>query len=134
MKIVFISVIVCKIILNFRRVEKQRGTSDKDILGLADFKTELSETLMKLADHVRIGRPSKEINEHINLKRKKATAAQLPPKEIRLDNIGHTPQWTEKRLSCKLPGCNKLGFIGCSKCKVQLCLNKDRNCYEKFHS
>ena len=72
--------------------------------------------------------------------------ANLPPKrkrkvqkktndDIRKDGIDHLPLWEEKRQRCAMcPGPAAFSYVKCQKCQVWLCLNKDRNCFRKFHA
>ena len=72
--------------------------------------------------------------------------ANLPPKwkrkvqkktndDIRKDGIDHLPLWEEKRQRCAMcPGPAAFSYVKCQKCQVWFCLNKDRNCFRKFHA
>ena len=67
------------------------------------------------------GKPSNDTEKNFILKKMKGHATQpIPQSDIRHDGIGYLPIYTEKRFSCKLPGCN--GRIGtyCEKCKVNI--------------
>jgi hypothetical protein len=86
-----------------------------------------------------IGQPQKRkrpfctLDEAIEAKRKRSSASSIPPKDVRLDFVGHFPQWSEKQARCKLPNCKSKTYVKCVKCKIDLCFNKDRNCFQKFH-
>lgn len=47
--------------------------------------------------------------------------------------INHMPIWLENRGRCKYPECGGKSYVACQKCKVTLCINKDRNCFINFH-
>ena len=53
--------------------------------------------------------------------------------DVRTDGDSHLPSWVEKRQRCKMNNCDRLSYISCLKCGVNLCLNKDRNCFLDFH-
>ncbi|GFS04070.1 PiggyBac transposable element-derived protein 3 [Elysia marginata] len=57
---------------------------------------------------------------------------KIPPPELRLDGLDHYPEYTT-RGRCKNDQCDSLTYIKCSKCDTYVCLNKERNCYAKFH-
>lgn len=56
-----------------------------------------------------------------------------PKPSITLDKMGHYPIFSKKMTRCKNDECNKKTRIHCSKCKVALCIVKNRNCFLKFH-
>jgi len=58
----------------------------------------------------------------------------IPGPDIRLDKVGHFPAVGESRYTCKLPGCSGKVVIYCVKCNVNLCCDKKRNCFYKFHN
>ena len=80
------------------------------------------------------GRSSNESQALIELKKKQRPSFCVPTKEVRLDSFEHWPHWTNNRNRCKLPSCNKLCFIICTKCQAALSFNNERNCFAKFHS
>lgn len=48
------------------------------------------------------GRPS-EVQRQLEAKKRKTSAAILPPQGVRLDQLSHWPQWTATRQRCKRP-------------------------------
>ncbi|XP_014672682.1 PREDICTED: piggyBac transposable element-derived protein 3-like [Priapulus caudatus] len=57
-----------------------------------------------------------------------------PVEDARRDGLDHLPEWNEKRQRCfQCPGNAAFTYLRCTKCKVWLCLNKDRNCFAAFH-
>ena len=80
------------------------------------------------------GRKSSPLQTDYNVKRQRGPASCIPPTCIRQDKIEHFPIWNENRTRCKVPNCKFQTFIGCEKCAVALCLNKDRNCFKTFHT
>ncbi|XP_055389991.1 piggyBac transposable element-derived protein 3-like [Condylostylus longicornis] len=57
------------------------------------------------------------------------------PEDIRFDRFDHWPQFidgTAKR--CRNTGCSSRSRAICTKCNVSLCLTKDKDCFEKYHS
>lgn len=79
------------------------------------------------------GRPSSDIQQQLEVRKKRNPKAVVPPNDIRNDSLDHWPQWNEKRNRCKLPGCSGFTFVSCKKCCVFLCFNKDKNCFASFH-
>lgn len=60
----------------------------------------------------------------------KRKSTEMPP-GVRRDGLDHVPTW-ETRQRCK--HCvGHFAHVYCGKCKVHLCLNKDRSCFEAYH-
>lgn len=102
---------------------------------LVNFKTEVSDALCKQGKISvrRRGRPSNELENEIQRKKRNRPTVSIPQVCIRRDNVGHIPSW-ETRMRCKYPKCTGRSFVHCVKCKIPLCLNKDRNCFMLFHT
>lgn len=102
---------------------------------LVDFKFAIAEALCKcLKTPKKRGRPNHNLQNSIEEKRRKGPAAVLPQPDVRKDDTSHIPYWMDSRQRCKVPECKSLTYIACRKCQVGLCLNKDRNCFEVFHT
>ena len=98
---------------------------------LKKFQAEVASSLIQ-AEKRKIGRPS--LDQLIVLPPKKVAAVQSnPTQDVRRDKVNHMPAYTEKRQRCKQ--C-KIGFsyIQCQKCNVWLCLQRERNCFNDFHT
>uniref|UniRef100_A0A8P4FX73 PiggyBac transposable element-derived protein domain-containing protein n=1 Tax=Dicentrarchus labrax TaxID=13489 RepID=A0A8P4FX73_DICLA len=63
---------------------------------------------------------------------RKRPTFSVPP-DVRKDGIDHFPTW-EARQRCKHCTGNHFTHVYCGKCKVHLCLNKDRNCFQAYHN
>jgi hypothetical protein len=96
------------------------------------FRLELAQSLCQIGPKTaECERPrSLDIVEECRTKFKRSS---IPPKDVRLDSQNHWPVWKEKRTSCKYPSCKGYTFVSCEKCSVNLCLNKDKNCFKNFH-
>lgn len=58
-----------------------------------------------------------------------------PEAEITRDGFGHFPAHDEGLgTRCKMMGCSGRTRIKCIKCKVHLCLTKNKNCCLAFHT
>lgn len=79
------------------------------------------------------GRPS-NLESEIAAKRGRVNVAPLPPKDVRLDTIGHLPEHATTRHRCKKPGCDSRTRFVCRKCQVHLCLSSEKNCFMEFHT
>lgn len=79
------------------------------------------------------GRPStSSLEEELLSKKRKGSPAPPPPKDIRKDGAEHWPT-VGGSLWCKFPKCKGYFTISCSKCGVNLCLNKNNNCFLNYH-
>lgn len=113
----------------------RRSNNEFSNLALADFKMAVAECLCKVnkASFTRKrGRPSAAM-ETLQNKTRRGPATDFPMHEVRTDGYSHLPLWCLERQRCKYP-CGAKTFIKCEKCNVFLCLNKDRNCFYKFHT
>ena len=79
------------------------------------------------------GRPSKRPNSvGAGNKPSKRAVVATPCDDIRFDSIGHWPEPFEPKQRCR--NCQSYSRIRCTKCKLPLCLVKERNCFLNFHS
>ncbi|KAJ8963654.1 hypothetical protein NQ314_005477 [Rhamnusium bicolor] len=105
-------------------------------LPLAQFRAELAYCLCNqgtpsTSKRVRLSDLEKNIQAK---KRRPATTAYIPLKDVRQDSFSHWPIHDETRQRCKIPGCKSFSLIKCSKCGLHLCLHKNNNCFVKFHT
>ena len=50
---------------------------------------------------------------------------------VRFNEMHHWPEFGDKRNRCRV--CSMLSSTYCSKCKVNLCIQKEWNCFHDFH-
>lgn len=123
----------------YKKVSDKNGVPAKNILNLANFRSELADTLCKYAPTTTRGRPStsspSSTSEGPPPKIRKGKPCQtLPPLEVRLDKTDHSQIRTETRSRCMMPSCHLLSIIKCAKCNVHLCSKKSKDCYTVFHN
>lgn len=121
--------------LLYRRQKQQSGETS-NIMKLADFRTEVAMCLCKMGSETtpRRGRPSDLEREIQKKKQRSVTTSYVPPKDVRMDETSHWPSYDSSRQRCKLPTCKSFSFIKCMKCGLHFCLNKNKNCFVKFHT
>ena len=118
--------------LVYRRHSSQNCTTKKDTLQLKEFQCKIAISLIQKGKTPARGRgrPSKS---QLLIKPRTSASVAIPTPDIRYDNVGHLPLFVEKQGRCRY--CPKgFSFLVCSKCKIRLCLFKDRNCFLQFHS
>ena len=102
---------------------------DKKFMQFKRFLADIAGSLVNTMKRP-VGRPSLDAVEPPT----KALRVQgNPTQDTRKDGVDHMPQWNEKRqrcLNCK----TGFSYISCMKCNIWLCLNKDRNCFENYHT
>lgn len=119
----------------------------KQQLDLLEFITSISESLIKCQKSPeprrKPGRPPsrKRTSDSISPlsdvqpkqapKRRRRTPVSVQ-NDVRLDQCGHFPEYRANKPRCA--ECSKPMRMGCMKCKVGLCVEKDRNCYLAFHT
>ena len=124
--------------LEYRDTHRSCGTSKNDILDLLGFRECVAETLIKAnltVKHSSVGRPRRNVLDENEPPRKKPSLpAVRPVYDVRYDKYEHFPEHIDGLGQlCKLEGCSGRSRIKCTKCKVFLCLNKNKNCFLTFH-
>lgn len=117
----------------YRKNVKKINVPKKSLLTLGQFKNELAFVLCNKATSkgAKRGRPSSSaIEEELLSKRKKGSPAPPPPKDIRKDGFEHWPK-VGGSLRSKYPKCKWYSTISCSKCGINLCLNKNNNSFNQ---
>ncbi|GBM04632.1 hypothetical protein AVEN_75587-1 [Araneus ventricosus] len=111
----------------------ERNHHKKNLPTMSQFRDELAFVLCNkgTSKETKRGRPS-TLEDELQSKRKKASPAPPPPKDIRTDGAEHWPT-VGGSLWCKYPKCKGYSTISCSKCGVNLCLNKNNNCFVNYH-
>lgn len=76
-------------------------------INLAKFREEVAICLCKIGSkkpYSKRGRPSMlEVENGIEAKKHKGPATTMPVKNVRLDEVGHWPEYMDSRQRCKLP-------------------------------
>lgn len=119
--------------LQYRDDCRNNEVLTKDTLDLLEFRMAVGEALVSSSK----GKPYEEDdNSDDEMIAKRYRPDKSPCMDKRLDNFAHWP--TVDNLSsarcCRRKGCNKRTRTRCKKCNVYLCLSKDANCFEKFHT
>ncbi|CAK1580646.1 unnamed protein product [Parnassius mnemosyne] len=107
----------------------------KNILNLGEFRNDLAYVLCNSGTNEnKRGRPSSSsLEQELQAKKKRLQSKPIPPLDIRMDGLGHWPD-VGVSLRCKYPHCTGYTTISCAKCGINLCLNKNNNCFTRFHT
>ena len=124
--------------LLYRRQMTQKNVPSKNQMSLLAFQSEIAVGLCKAGktsgETARPrGRPSTSpVPAATPSRKRKATSAPNPTRDVQLDQCGHFPMFQDKQQRCR--HC-KTGYshVKCCKCEVHLCLVKSRNCFNAFH-
>lgn len=65
--------------------------------------------------------------------RKDETQEGPVDKETRYNRRDHLPACSEMAVKCGVETCDSKSFVFCYKCKVYLCLEEDKNCFQEYH-
>lgn len=109
------------------------------VIMLQEFKLSLAESLLLAGKNPiakKRGRPSSAggIDAEFQKKKRNSPATHsIPSHDIRTDGYHHYPE-VKDRGRCKNPNCKGVPIFYCSKCKVHLCISKERNCFLAFHT
>lgn len=103
----------------------------KDVLQLSSFKLNIAVALTKtgIVQPNKRGRPSRE--EQTSNKRRRCN---IVLDDVRLDHIDHLPSVDKNRQRCRVLGCKGQTKFFCKKCDAHLCLDKNKNCFQSFHT
>lgn len=112
--------------------KKNRSNNTEKLLPAAEFRLQIAETLLKYGQKINV-KNIRSLEPQIQAKKRKGPAQHAPPQALRLDQVGHWPIWTEKRIRCKMPNCQGVTQTMCEKCGIALCYNKHNNCYRAYH-
>ena len=114
----------------------QLNLPQSKMLSLCQFSTQLGHALMysnKVPTVNQRRRSSKRPNSvGASNKPSKRAVVATPCDDIRFDSIGYWPEPFEPKQRCR--NCQSYSRIRCTKCKLPLCLVKERNCFLNFHS
>ena len=102
------------------------------MLCLLKFSTALGNASIHASKPVHVNRPvhppkHSSCGNSENTQSKRASVP-TPCSDIRYDQIGHWPETVDKKDRYHL--CQAYSRTKCSKCKLFLCLLKDRNCFK----
>ena len=109
-----------------------RKHQKKDILALKDFQYRVAMAILQECKETNGGKRGRSSWSTPETEPKTNAAIPVPTPEIRFDSVGHLPGFVDKQRSFR--HCPK-GFtsIQCVKCKICLCITKDRNCFHNYH-
>lgn len=123
--------------LEYKEDMRRQQAPPRKLLDLLHFRMQIGESLIKVESTPsrKRGRPREESSDYLTPKRDCLTEVR-PLREVQLDMVNHLPIHSEKSLPgrCKKPGCPGKSRWLCQKCKVHLCLQKDKNCFLDFHN
>lgn len=66
-------------------------------------------------------------------KKQRQRIQSVPLSDVRLDEVGHWPEATSRRMHCRIQMCKGQTCIQCTKCQVFLCLSNAKNCFKVYH-
>ncbi|XP_077376451.1 piggyBac transposable element-derived protein 2 [Festucalex cinctus] len=123
-----VTVAVVNAWIRYRR-DLKRLNPDQKPLPLRKFQASVATSLTRAGKANELDRALSSL-EAMSSPPRKRKAARVPP-DVRKDGLDHFPTW-EPRQRCKF--CTgHFSHVYCEKCRVHLCLNKERNCFQAFH-
>ena len=119
--------------LLYKRFSDQLDVPKKEQRSLLDFTKEVADVLLSAGKGPKEAAGKKRRSSSVSVCksfRKKLMVAN-PVADVRFNGVHHWPEFEDTRNRCRV--CSMLSYICCSKCKIHLCLQKDRNCFVAFH-
>ena len=134
----FLDLAVANSWMEYRDFELEHGIPKSNISDLLAFRNEVGRALTTGTVPARSAtRPRSEpnsIGSFASPPQKKAKKIIMPVHDVRYDFFGHWPECIDGLgQNCKLEGCEGRSRVKCVKCNVSLCLNKNKNCFTRFH-
>jgi len=134
----FVDVAVCASWLEYKKDCELYKIQAKDVMHLLEFKQVLGRclTIVPQLQNRKRGRPL-NISEVMQPTTSRFVRGEVRPlQELQYDRMEHLPYHdvSQEATRCKNPKCTGRSRIYCNKCKVHLCLTKDRNCFVIFHT
>ena len=120
--------------LLYGRYSNQLGIAKKTQLSLLQFTKDVADGLLLVGKNPNkpLGRPLKRRSLSPVSTIGKKPMVPKPVADVRYDGLHHWPDFRDKRNRCRV--CSMLSFVVCSKCKIHLCFQKERNCFQDFHN
>lgn len=124
--------------IEYRRDQHALGTRKKDIYDLFEFRKQYAHFLV-YGKHEMSDESSDSDYEprFSSLAPHKRARVAHPPDALQNKNVLHMPEFSQPATKnrCRMPGCsNNKARIRCSTCKVFLCLQEKRNCFQLYHN
>ena len=135
----FIDLAVVNSWFQYRGDEKAKGTANRDILQLIDFRLQIAQTYLAAHEEHLVdesGDDSDEDDENVEnvASSRRQCVVPLPPTALRLSQAKHLPDTTGGHsMRCQNHGCVAKTKVRCVSCKVYLCMVAERNCFRDFH-
>lgn len=135
----FMDFAVCASWIEYRKDCLAADVPKNRIMDLLKFRMELADCLLKTGNTVRTtkrGPPRSKSQNPSPPPRKLTNSNEVRPyKDVRFDGVDHLPEHDQNAwpTRCKNTNCSGRTFFQCIKCKVHLCITKDRNCFSDFH-
>ena len=134
----FLDVTVVNCWLLYRRDCQSLEIPQKNVMMLQEFKLEITECLLMEGKNPAAKKEAGHQLENLfcfnSIKNKSSPATKaFPSAEVRTDGFNHF-LIVVSRGHCKNLGCKAAPVYFCQKCKVHLCITKDKNCFLYFHT
>ncbi|GBM29756.1 PiggyBac transposable element-derived protein 1 [Araneus ventricosus] len=124
----------------YRHKMEAAGALKKDIFYYFHFRLNVATTLIygtkQSQQRIATISSSDESIEDSEPPARRRIPACMPHDSARKKDVRHMPEMVGDRIhrsKCRMPKCNALTTVRCSKCKVFLCFNGSRNCVKQFH-
>jgi hypothetical protein len=117
----------------YRQDKLKEKTPAKDILQFLDFRIEIAQIYLAVADDEIVESNSGDSDEDEPPAKRKFQS--IPAKAQRTSCARHMPEMDDIKnaMRCRNSECSGKTKVKCQYCKVYLCLRAERNCFEQFH-
>ncbi|CAG5032675.1 unnamed protein product [Parnassius apollo] len=118
----------------YKKVSLKMETNPKNILKLADFWTELAETLCKYGTVFENKRGRSSLNRYENPPKKEQNLVHRHYRHMTFApmELDTTRATALKEISANMQIVKKITFVLCTKCKISLCDNRKNNFFKFF--
>lgn len=125
--------------LEYKRDCQLRNIPKNKVIYFLHFRFDVTNNLIMAVrpiENVRkTGRPSSACDDTLTSSKTVRRDEERPIADVQFDNVDHMPLYDNNKepARCKMARCKQHSHIFCQKCKVHLCLVKNRNCFVNFN-
>ena len=134
----FVDLAIVNAWIGYRQDEIKRGTPQKDILQLMNFRLEVAQTYLAAAEEdsaEECEESDAEGDERASTSRRRCVVPVNAPALCR-SGAKHLPEMTafDHGMRCRNTGCTGKTKVRCVACRIFLCMTAECNCFLSYHT
>ena len=135
----FVDLAIVNAWIGYRQDEIKKGTPQKDILQLMNFRLEVAQTYIAVAEEDSAEECDESDDEaagSASTSRRRRRVVPVPAPALRRSGSKHLPEMTafHHGMRCRNTGCTGKTKVRCVACRIFLCMTAERNCFLSYHT